>query len=354
MLQTPFPEWLQGLMQKPGITDICLSGTKQVFYDCGGGLHPFTPPSWSDDQMHHWMITVLESLGRSWDARTPFLDARLPEGWRLHALFPPLSPIGLQVSLRKLGFFKNSQQSALSRWQTHNAPELAVLSHCARQGRTILISGGTGSGKTTLLNDLLTWIPPQERLISLEDTQELCPTHEHFVPLVSRCANADGFGGVSLRELLKQALRMRPDRIILGECRGEEVLELLQTLNTGHRGSMATLHANSTRDALKRVELMCALHSPHPLPIRALRELITACLDILVQVERSPQGRRIIEISEVCGMEGDTILLQPLVEQEKYEHSNSAKTDPIPSLSVVSPRDRTLLHSGGSRLLSFS
>jgi pilus assembly protein CpaF len=177
----------------------------------------------------------------------------------------------------------------------------------------ILNTGPTGSGKTTLAADLLSEVPPQERVIALEDTPELNPRHPHFLSLISRPPNSDGFGEVTLRSLLRQTLRMRPDRIILGECRGGEVLDLLQSLNTGHQGSLATLHANSARDALRRIELLCLLQPGSPLPIPTIRELLAGGIQWVAHVKRAGQTRVISEISKVEGREGDTILLRPML-----------------------------------------
>ena len=192
-----------------------------------------------------------------------------------------------------------------------NSPLFAQLAEAVRKGDSVLISGATGSGKTTLAGDLLAEVPEHERLLALEDTPELAPAHPHFVSLISRPPNADGFGEVTLRMLLKQALRMRPDRIILGECRGSEVLDLLQALNTGHRGSLATLHANSPRDALRRVELLCLLAAAGAVPLSAIRELLAVGVQWIAQVKRAGPQRIISELWRVEGREGDTILLRP-------------------------------------------
>jgi pilus assembly protein CpaF len=177
-----------------------------------------------------------------------------------------------------------------------------------------VISGATGSGKTTLANDLIAEIPQNIRIIALEDTSELAPQHPHFISLVSRAPNADGFGEVTLRTLLKQTLRMRPDRIILGECRGAEVLDLLQVLNTGHRGALTTLHANSPRDALRRIELLCLLASGGSLPSSVIRELLSLGIQWVVQIQREGMVRRISELWKIEGREGDTILMRQVLE----------------------------------------
>jgi pilus assembly protein CpaF len=290
------------LLADPGVTDICLNGALGAYADRGRGPEPVTDARWHEEGLKTWVLARLSEAGRGWDARHPFADAALTSGHRLHAVFPPVARTGVHVSLRRL------PTPGPPRWSA--SPLFDTLSEAVRRGESVLISGATGSGKTTLLTDLLAEIPADERILALEDTPELAPRHPHFVSLTSRPANADGCGEVTLRALLRQALRMRPDRIVLGECRGPEVLDLLQALNTGHRGAMATLHASSPREAIKRVELLCLLASPVPLP--ALRELLALGIRWVAQVERRGPGRVISELWRVEGREGETILMRPL------------------------------------------
>ena len=309
------PLWLQNLLETDDVTDICLNGALEAYVDSGAGMQPISSP-WSDDaELKSWVIHQLASVGKTWDARHPFIDATLPSGHRLHVAFPPLARQGILISLRKLAgtpkLQADAQKIAQKRWG--HSPFFETLRKAVKDGDSILISGATGSGKTTLASDLLCEVPVHERILALEDTPELTPSHPHFVSLVSRPANADGCGEVTLRALLKQALRMRPDRIILGECRGAEVLDLLQALNTGHRGTLATLHANSPRDALRRVELMCLLSAAGAVPQSAIRELLASGVQWVVQVGRETQRRSIRELWKVEGREGDTILLRPMV-----------------------------------------
>lgn len=307
-------------MREPAVTDLCVNAGESIFVDRGHGLQRETgAPPWPESELREWVIDALARSGKTWDARNPFADATIeptltlaksPTRWRLHAAFPPASPVGILLSLRRIG------QPALiyeggaeRRW----GPFFSWLSERASQGDSILVSGATGSGKTTLVNDLLGALPHEERVITLEDTPELSPSHPHFIRLLSRPASADGFGQVTLRHLLKQCLRMRPDRIVLGECRGEEVLELLQLLNTGHRGALATLHANSARDALRRVELLALLGAQGTIPRTVIQELVAHGIHWVVQLERGNGGRKIVEIVHVEGREGDTILLRPML-----------------------------------------
>ncbi len=316
------PAWLHNLLVDPSITDICINGPNGSFVDRGQGLESIeaisgNPAHFSESGLKIWVIAQLSKVGKSWDAKSPYVDAGLPSGHRLHAIFPPLSQQGILVSLRRLPWasrhlFAQAEKRtpvAFERWKDSKGLELIISA--VQRGDCILISGSTGSGKTTLASDLLEFAPPDQRIVALEDTPELAPIHPHFLSLVSRNANADGFGEVTLRTLLKQALRMRPDRIVLGECRGAEVLDLLQALNTGHTGAIATLHANSPRDALRRVELLSMLAGQASIPLGAIRELLCHGVQWVVQVKRQAQRRSISEIWRLEGKEGDTLLMRP-------------------------------------------
>ncbi len=298
------------LFADPGITDICFSA-RGLTFDRGEGLRPDLGFFTGVEEIRNWVLRQISAAGKSYDAKFPFIDlvipgdSHVPFRHRLHALFPPLSASGLLVSLRKL------PEPGIAEKVWASSPYYPLLREIVRSHQTILISGSTGSGKTRLMNELLSEVGPSERILALEDTPELAPNHPQFYSLISRAANADGFGEVSLRTLLKQTLRMRPDRIVLGEIRGNEVLDLLQSLNTGHQGTIATLHANTPREALKRIEVLCLLAAGASLPLSALRELLAGGVRWLVQVERTPEGRRVRELVEIAGREGDTILLRP-------------------------------------------
>ncbi|MDR3606738.1 MAG: ATPase, T2SS/T4P/T4SS family [Oligoflexia bacterium] len=307
------PEWLTELLNDPLATDICLNGSETAFVDRGNGQGMTEVPHchWPADVMRDWLIQEITRVGKAWDARNPFIDATLASGHRLHAAFPPLSRQGLLVSLRRLPEACREQarpESCRARWSSDAQSQTLFLrlEEKARAGDSVLISGATGSGKTTLANDLLTCVAPSERIIALEDTPELAPAHPHFVSLQSRPPNAEGQGEVTLRTLLRQALRMRPDRIVLGECRGPEVLDLLQALNTGHRGLISTLHANSPRDALRRVELLCMMASGGAIPLLAIRELLATGVQWVAQVRH----RKIEALWKIEGREGETILMR--------------------------------------------
>ncbi len=296
--------------QDPRATDICF-GAESIAIDRGDGLRLLPEFRIAEEELRNWVLQHISRAGKAFDAKSPYVDLVIaPEGaagfrHRLHAIFPPLSPTGILVSLRKL-----PEPCSLTRvWA--ESPYYPILRDIVRRKETILISGSTGSGKTRLTTELLSEISSSERILALEDTPELAPAHPQFFSLLSRTANADGFGEVTLRTLLRQTLRMRPDRIVLGEIRGNEVLDLLQALNTGHDGTLATLHANSPREALKRVEVLCLLAAGASLPLSALRELLAGGVRWIVQVERTPEGRRVRELVEIAGREGDTILLRP-------------------------------------------
>lgn len=308
------PEWLQALIDAPEVTDICLNGTKSVYYDQGSGMEelPLSGISgWTDESLKQWVLEQVSLAGKTWDARHPFIDSTLRSGHRLHVAFPPIARHGVLLSIRRLAAPRAGNE-ATGRW-TNSSAFFAHLSEAVTKGESMLICGATGSGKTTLASDLLSCVAHSERIVALEDTPELAPAHPHFISLISRPANADGYGEVTLRTLLKQVLRMRPDRIVLGECRGSEVLDLLQALNTGHRGSLATLHANSPRDALRRVELLCLLAAAGAIPSSVIRELISIGIQWVAHVERDSTGRRISAVWRIEGREGDTILMRPMV-----------------------------------------
>jgi len=309
---SPRPSWIHPFLDDPSITDICINGENGTYIDRGGGLELITsssPPQAREDELKKWVIHELSLMGKTWDAKHPFIDGTLCSGHRIHVAFPPLSQRGILISLRRLP--KSPLNGGAHRWVKSSLFD--QLREVVLSGESLLIAGATGSGKTTLLSDLLETLPPHERVIALEDTPEILSRHPHFISLVSRPANADGYGEVTLRALLKQTLRMRPDRIILGECRGSEVLELLQALNTGHKGAMATLHANSPRDALRRIELLCLLASEGSLSSTCIRELLSLGIRWIAQVERQGADRVITELYRIEGREGDTILMRPVL-----------------------------------------
>lgn len=305
-----FSTWIQSELKRTQCTDLLINGAASVFRDEGQGLTPAGGRHFRADEVRAWALQKMSDAGKAWDARFPFIDLSFSEqghSWRMHVAFSPMTDHSPLISLRRLRSETNLQAGE-SRWG--HSPYWKMLLGIIERKETLLISGSTGSGKTTLTNDLLTRVPQDQRILALEDTRELQPDHPHFLPLVSRAANAEGQGEVTLRDLLKQALRMRPDRIIVGECRGSEVLELLQALNTGHGGTLATIHSNSPRDAVRRLEWMSLLHGGTQIPISVVRELISSGIQWVVQTHRV-QGRREIEdLWKIEGREGDRLLMR--------------------------------------------
>jgi len=254
---------------------------------------------------------IVAPLGRHIDESSPMVDARLPDGSRVNAIIPPLSLVGPTITIRKFAKTPLTVDD-LIRFGTLT-PELAeFLKACVRARLNIIVSGGTGSGKTTLLNVLSASIPGNERIVTIEDAAELQLKQRHVVRLEKRPPNIEGQGEITIRQLVINALRMRPDRIIVGECRGAEALDMLQAMNTGHEGSLTTIHSNSPRDTLSRVETM-VLMAGTELPLKAIREQIASAIDLIIHVERLHDGsRKVVKICEVQGMEGDVIVLQDL------------------------------------------
>ena len=304
---------LEPLLADPTISDILVNGAHRVFIERGGVIETTDVVFKDDAHLLKIIDRVVTRVGRRIDESSPIVDARLKDGSRVNAIIPPLALDGPMMSIRK---FKRDTLSVddLIRFGTLTAEMGHFLQGCVKGKLNILISGGTGSGKTTLLNVMSRWIPRAERIVTIEDAAELQLQQDHVVRLETRIANIEGKGRITQRDLLINSLRMRPDRIIIGECRGEETLDMLQAMNTGHEGSMTTVHSNSARDALRRLETMVQLAGLN-LTTKAMREQIASAFNIIVQQQRLPDGsRRIVEISEVTGMEGETVTLQPIFE----------------------------------------
>jgi pilus assembly protein CpaF len=307
---------LAPFLEDPRITDLCLNGHLRLFVDRGDGLNEVREwPGFPDEsEFKRMILDQLSSIGRSWDAKHPFVDGVFFGSHRAHVAFPPLTSGGIHLSLRRLPIPSSPEHcrsEARLRWEP-DATAFELLVRAVQSRETILLCGGTGSGKTTLLSDLLGFIPDHERIIALEDTAEIRPGHPHFVGLLARPPNADGCGEVTIRDLLRQTLRMRPDRILLGECRGEEVLDLLQALNSGHQGTLATLHANSPRDALRRLELLALLAARTSLAAGWMRELLAHGIQWVAHLERIQGRRRIRSIIRIEGIDGGTLLCRPV------------------------------------------
>ncbi|MCW8164155.1 FHA domain-containing protein [Verminephrobacter aporrectodeae subsp. tuberculatae] len=302
---------LEELLSDDTVTEVMVNRFDEIYIECAGRLQKHSLTFTSDHAVMGVIERIVAPLGRRIDESSPMVDARLKDGSRVNAIIPPLALKGSTLTIRKFAKRKLSaddlvQFGALS-------PAMAdFLRICVEGRKNIIVSGGTGSGKTTLLNILSNFIPPGERVITVEDAAELKLNHEHLISLESRPANVEGKGGISIRELVRNTLRMRPDRIVVGECRGAEALDMLQAMNTGHEGSLTTLHANSPRDGLARLETM-VLMAGMELPLAAIREQIASAVDIIVQQTRFSCGTRMVTyITEISGMESGKIQLQDL------------------------------------------
>lgn len=293
------------------VTEVMINGPTQVYVERNGKL-TLTDQTFMDDASVLAVIErIVAPLGRRIDESQPYVDARLADGSRVNAIIPPLSLIGPCVTIRKFAKRVLTTEDFIN-YGTWTAAIAAFLDVCVRLRKNIIVAGGTGSGKTTLLNVLSSFIPPSDRILTIEDAAELRLNQPHVVRLEARPQNIEGKGAVTIRDLVRNALRMRPDRIIVGECRGGESLDMLQAMNTGHDGSLTTVHANSPRDVISRLETM-VLMSGVDLPSRAIREQIASAVQIIVQEARLSDGsRKIIAISEIVGMEGPQIVMQDL------------------------------------------
>ena len=299
---------LQPLLEDDTISEIMVNGPKNVYIERKGRLHRVPVTFESNDHVMRIIDRIVAPLGRRIDESSPYVDARLQDGSRVNAVIPPISLVGPVLTIRK--FSRNPITiEQLIQFGSITSEAVQFLKACVEARLNILISGGTGSGKTTLLNVMSSFIPDDERILTIENAAELQLRQEHVVTLESRPPNIEGRGEVTIRELVINALRMRPERIIVGECRGGETLDMLQAMNTGHDGSMTTAHANTPRDALARIETMC-LMAGMDLPIRAIREQVSSAVDLICQQERMRDGtRKVTTITEVSGMEGDVITM---------------------------------------------
>jgi pilus assembly protein CpaF len=307
---------LEPLLNDPTVSDILVNTHRQVYVERFGRLELTRTVFKDDAHLMHIIDRIVSKIGRRVDESSPMVDARLADGSRVNAIIPPLAIDGPSLSIRKFGVNKITVDH-LIRLETLTDPMAKMLEAAVRSRLNILVSGGTGSGKTTLLNIVSGFIPSNERIVTIEDAAELQLRQEHVVRLETRPPNIEGRGAVAQRDLVRNALRMRPDRIIVGEVRGAEALDMLQAMNTGHDGSMTTLHANTTRDALRRLETMI-LMAGNNLTERAMREQISSAINIILQVARLSDGtRKVMKVSEITGMEGDTVTLQDIFVFEK-------------------------------------
>jgi pilus assembly protein CpaF len=304
---------LEDLLADETVTEIMVNGPGQVYVERAGKLEMTECTFINDASVHAVIDRIVSPIGRRIDESQPYVDARLADGSRVNAVIHPLSLIGPCITIRKFSKDPFSVQDLIG-FGTLTADIADFLRVCVVLRKNIIVSGGTGTGKTTLLNVLSSYLPSTERILTIEDAAELRLTQDHLVRLEARPANIEGRGAVTIRDLVRNALRMRPDRIVVGECRGAEALDMLQAMNTGHEGSLTTIHANSPRDALARLETM-VLMAGMDLPVRAIREQVASAVHLICQISRFPDGsRRVSKITEVSGMEGERITLQDLFE----------------------------------------
>ena len=299
---------LQTLLEDEDITEIMVNGAKNIYIERRGKIHRVPTTFESNEHVMRIVERIVAPLGRRIDESSPYVDARLPDGSRVNAVIPPISLVGPSLTIRKFAKRPITVEN-LIQFGSITSEAIEFLSACVRARLNIVVSGGTGSGKTTLLNVLSGFIPGDDRILTIENAAELQLRQEHVVTLESRPPNIEGKGEITIRALVINALRMRPDRIIVGECRGDEAIDMLQAMNTGHDGSMTTAHSNSPRDTLARLETMVMM-AGMDLPIRAIREQVSSAIDVIVHQSRMRDGtRKVVNITEVSGMEGDVITM---------------------------------------------
>jgi pilus assembly protein CpaF len=302
---------IQPLLEEERVTEIMVNGMHSVYVEIGGTMFRTDVQFKSEAELRELIQGIVATVGRRIDEESPLCDARLLDGSRVNATLPPISIDGPTLTIRKFARDRLKAED-LIRFGTATATSFGFLRAAVLARANILVSGGTGTGKTTLLNILSGYIPTAERIVTIEDAAELQLHQDHVVRLEARPAGREGTGRVAIRDLVMNSLRMRPDRIVVGECRGAEALDMLQAMNTGHDGSMTTLHANAPRDGLRRLETL-VLMAGIELPLKAVRQQIASAIDLIVQIQRLRDGsRRITDVVEVIGMEEDTVTLQEL------------------------------------------
>ncbi len=327
---------LEDLMGDPAVSEIMVNGPRTIYVERGGRLTLSSKRFTSNQQLRLVIERIIAPLGRRLDESVPMVDARLPDGSRVNAIIEPLAIDGATVTIRRFGKKRLTAQDLIEKGSA-TEEMLDFMRACIEARLNIVISGGTGSGKTTFLNILSGYIPSHERIITIEDAAELFLNQPHIVRLETRPANLEGAGEIRIRDLVRNSLRMRPDRIVVGECRGGEALDMLQAMNTGHDGSLTTAHANTPRDALSRLETMVMM-AGFDLPVRAIREQIASAVDMVIQIARMRDGsRKVISISEIVGMEGEVVTMQEIVRYQQHGMTPDNKVDGEYQFTGVQP-----------------
>ena len=342
---------LEALLKDPTISDILINGPKSVYVERRGKVEKTNVVFRDNNHLLQIIDRIISKVGRRVDETCPMVDSRMPDGSRFNAIIPPLALDGPCVSIRRFGANPLKLEDLLN--FKAFTPEMVMLLEGAIKARlNIVISGGTGSGKTTLLNTLSSFISNSERIVTIEDAAELQLQQDHVVRLETRPPNIEGKGAITATDLVKNALRMRPERIIIGECRGAETLDMLQAMNTGHEGSMTTLHANTPRDAMARLETMIMM-AGFELPLKAMRTQIASAVDLIVQANRLQGGpRKITHIAEVVGMEQDTVVMQDIYKYEKAGIDENGRAYGAFNATGIRPAFMKRLEAAGVRLPS--
>jgi pilus assembly protein CpaF len=340
---------LELILKDPAVSDILINGPKNIYVEKGGRMQKTEVEFRDNKHLMQIIDRIVSRVGRRVDETCPMVDARLEDGSRVNAIIPPLALDGAAMSIRRFG----SNPLKLSNLLDYRAftPEMVMLLEgCIKARLNMIIAGGTGSGKTTLLNTLSSFIGHEDRIVTIEDAAELQLQQDHVVRLETRPANIEGTGAITATDLVRNALRMRPERIIIGECRGGETLDMLQAMNTGHDGSLTTIHANTPRDAVARLETLVMM-AGYDLPVKAIRQQISGAVDVLIQANRLQGGpRRVTAITEVVGMEGDTIVLQDIFRYVQEGVDENGKAFGHFECTGVRPKFMGKLEASGVRL----
>jgi len=340
---------IQDFIDDPDVSEVMVNGATQVYVEREGKIIKTGARFSNDEHVLEIIQRIVAPLGRRIDGTHPAVDARLPDGSRVNAIIPPVAIDGPSITIRKFRRDKLTVEQ-LVELGSLSTVMAEFLKACVVSRLNIIISGGTGSGKTTLLNMLSGFIPADERIVTIEDAAELQLRQEHVVRLETKTPNEDGTGGMNVRDLVRNALRMRPDRIVVGEVRGGEALDMLQAMNTGHDGSLTTVHANTPRDTVSRLETL-VLMSGLDLPVRVVREQIASAIDLIVQQSRMSDGsRKVTQITEVIGMEGDTIVLSDIYKYESNGISKDGKVSGVHKASGIRPMFIPRLEAAGFKL----